>query len=59
MKCEITYNTRSAKPTETSLQGTIRIIQQEVQGNKEGTEEKVEKLQEAIEMLVTGMKGMM
>lgn len=55
----MTYNTRSAKNTETSEQGTFRTIQQEVLGNKECTDDKIDKLQEAIEMLVTSMQGMM
>lgn len=55
----MTYNTRSAKAVESSQQGTLRSIQEEIQGNKEGTNEKIDRLQEAIEKLVTGMKGMM
>lgn len=40
----MTYNTRSAKAAETSNQGTLRSIQMEIQGNKEGADDKIDKL---------------
>lgn len=54
----MTYNTRSTKQ-ETSQQGSMRSLQQEVPGVKESTDERIDKLQEAIEMLVSGMQGLM
>lgn len=55
----MTYNTRSAKQAETSQQGSLRINQQEVLGAKESTDERIDKLQVAIEILVSGMQGVM
>lgn len=55
----MTYNTRSAKHTETSQQGSMRSLQPEETGTKESTDEKIDKLQEAIEMLVSGMHSLM
>lgn len=56
---KMTYNTRSTKQAETSQQGSMRSLQQEVPGVKESTDERIDKLQEAIEMLVSGMQGLM
>lgn len=41
---------------ESSHQGTLNMLQQDLQGHMAGTEEKISKLQEQIEMLVVGLK---
>lgn len=43
---------------ETSNQGTLRMLNQDLQGHMLGTDEKIGKLQQQIEMLVVGMKGL-
>lgn len=55
---DMAYNTRSAKQSETSQHGSMRSLQQDVQGAKESTDERIDKLHEAIVMLVTGMQGL-
>lgn len=55
----MTYNTRGSKQAENSQQGAVGEIQQELQGHRSGTDEKIDKLQEAIELLVTGMQGLL
>lgn len=40
---------------ETSHQGTLRMIQQDLQGHMVGTDEKIGRLQEQIELLVRGL----
>lgn len=40
---------------ETSHQGTLRMIQQDLQSHMNGADEKIERLQRQIELLVVGM----
>lgn len=40
---------------ETSHQGTLRMIQEDIQGHMLGTDEKIERLQRQIELLVVGL----
>lgn len=49
---------RTGDSPETSHQGTLRMIQQDLQGHMLGTDEKIGKLQEQIEMLVLGLHKM-
>lgn len=49
---------RKSYGEETSHQGTLRMLQQDIQGHMAGTDEKIGRLQQQIEMLVVGMKGL-
>lgn len=46
---------RSEEFPETSHQGTLRMIQEDIQGHMLGTDEKIERLQRQIELLVVGL----
>lgn len=44
---------------ETSNSGTLQMMQQDILGHKEGVSDKIERLQETLELLLSGMEGMM
>lgn len=54
------HNTRSnIKPTETSEQGALRMVQQNFTGFMEGSDQKFAKLQEQMDLMLRGMTGLM
>lgn len=52
------YNKMYGDIAETSQQGTLNMMQQDLQGHVEGANGKIDKLQAAIERLLIGMEGM-
>ena len=44
---------------ETSQQGTLRTLQEDIQQNKSGTNDRIDKLQSSIEKLISGMQSVM
>lgn len=49
----------SDSPAETSQQGTLLMMQQDLLGHKEGVNDKLSRLQETMELLMGGMERMM